>query len=664
MDRNESLVNFEAYLCRRFPHRRTPVDYLSDIRQFMAACDKEWREVTMHDIDAFVDQQRANGLKASTVNRRVAALKTFFDFLAEESDDLSWPNPVRFKRHAGKRPRSLPRDIRDEDVECVWGVIQSKRDRAWFALMVRGGLRVGEVAELKVSDVQHQPTEEHPAQLRVRGKGEKERMVLLSADAYHVLEEWLDERGEKADAYIFVNQRGQRLSTNGIEWLLHRYGEQVGLTLTPHQLRHTFARQLTEAGMPVTSVGKLLGHSQITTTQIYTAGADLGLSQAYQEAMKRVTDAPLPPRAPETPPELLPAPPPSTPHSPEPILKTLDLEGWETHLPPAIREASLEYVKHIALAWPERHRHERTRRILGELRLLWGWFLTHRPIQHPGELSYRDLVDYQCAHQQKGHAAGTINRRLDYIVAIARRLADQDQPIDNSVFRLQYLPRPQSLPRYLNDTEIQQLETFLRNRMDSTQPRERLENACLYIMLHSGLRVGECADLSVQDLDLPSGRLIVRQGKGQRDRVVYLSEVACQAIQSYLAATPVHPAGLLWQQPNASPISRAWLQHHVKAVGKAAGIDNLFPHRLRHTCATQLLNAGMDITCIQKLLGHENLVTTMIYARLMDATVETDYRQAMQKIERKQMPLSTAPIPVENWFAQSVSVQDPIDDSV
>jgi site-specific recombinase XerD len=260
MDKSESLIKFETYLRRRFPERRTPIDYLSDARQFMAVCQKEWREVTMHDIDAFVDQQRENHLKVATVNRRVAALKTFFDFLAEENDDLSWANPVRYKRHAGKRPRNLPRDISDDDVEKVWNGISSKRDRAWFALMVRGGLRVGEVVLLQVKDVIRQPSEGHPAQVRVQGKGQKERMVLLSADAYSVLQQWLEERGERTETSVFFNQHGQPLSANGIEWLLRGYGEEVGLKLTPHQLRHTFARQLTEAGMPITSVGKLLGH--------------------------------------------------------------------------------------------------------------------------------------------------------------------------------------------------------------------------------------------------------------------------------------------------------------------------------------------------------------------------------------------------------------------
>ncbi len=73
----------------------------------------------MHDKDAFVDQQRQNGLSGATIKRRVSALKVFFDFLAEESSDLSWPNPVRFKRHAGKQPQRLPRDLSDEQVELL-----------------------------------------------------------------------------------------------------------------------------------------------------------------------------------------------------------------------------------------------------------------------------------------------------------------------------------------------------------------------------------------------------------------------------------------------------------------------------------------------------------------------------------------------------------------
>jgi site-specific recombinase XerD len=659
MDRNESLIKFEAHLRRRFPERRTPVDYISDVRQFMAYCQKEWRDVTMQDIDAFVDQQRARGLKSSTVNRRVAALKTFFDFLAEECNDLSWPNPVRFKRHAGKRPRSLPRDLRDEDLERVWGVITSKRDRAWFTLMVRSGLRVGEVVQIQMGDLLSLPTADHPAKLRVRGKGEKERMVLLSNAAYTVLNEWLDERGERSEPHIFFNHRGHPMSVSGIEWLLHGYGDQVDVVLTPHQLRHTFARQITEAGMPVTSVGKLLGHSQITTTQIYTAGADPNLCQAFQQAMARVVDQTTLSHLPENPPDML-SPSPSPAPDPEPILP--DWGSWATHLPAPIREASLDYIMHCIYSWPARRRRERTLNLLSELRNLWDWFLAHRTFEHPGELNYRDLLDYQSAHQQKGYAPSTINRRMDYILGIGRRLIDQNQTVDNSIFRLRYLPRPKSLPRHLSDFESAQLESFLLNRLHTAHPTERLENACLFLLLHSGLRAAECVDLRYQDLDLPGHRLIVRQGKGQRDRLVYLSDTACLAIQIYLQHTPRYPSDSLWLQPNGNTIYTSWLRDHVAAIGKAAGIHHLHPHRLRHTCATRLLNAGMEITSIQKLLGHELLSTTMIYARVQDTTLETHYKHAMQLIESNPLPFSNQLIPLNDWPSQIVKV--PIDDSV
>ena len=664
METENIIIEFEKYLRRCFPKRRTPVDYLSDLRQFRSVCQKPWREISMHDIDAFVEQQRASGLKSATVRRRVASLKTFFDFMAEESGDLSWPNPVRFKRHAGKVERRLPRDLRDEDLERVWHEIGCARDRAWFALMVRGGLRVGEVVTLKVSDVLNQPEGERPARIRVEGKGCKERMVWLSADAYAVLAEWLAERGESHSANLFLNEHGQALSANGIEWLLHRYGRQAGIDLTPHQLRHTFARQLTEAGMPISSLGKLMGHSQISTTQIYTAGADPQLAQAYQTVMQHVEQPSCATLPPPPPPENLPLPAVRPVLKPEP--QTLEWESWAPHLPEAIRQASLDYVKRRWSAWPASRQRERAISVLSELKNLWDWFLKHRPISAPGELGLKDLWDYQTDQQEQGYAAGTINRRLDYVLGIARELAERDQPVDQSVFRIRYIPRPKSLPKHLSADESRALEDFLLKRLNTSDPCLRLENACLLVLLHSGLRAGECVDLQFQDLDLSGKRLVVRQGKGQRDRLVYLSKSACQAIQIYLSAqgNQRRQNDPVWLQKNGKPISTGWLRKHVAQIGVAVGIVNLFPHRLRHTCATRLLNAGMDITCIQKLLGHEQLSTTMLYARVQDATLEADYRRFTARIEREQTPFSNTPIVAADWPTQVVKVQATLDDSV
>ena len=198
MDEADTVAAFERYLQRRFPERRTTIDYLSDVRQFRVVCAKPWREVTMHDIDAFVDHQRPAQLQASTIKRRVAALKTYFDFLAEDSGELERVNPVRFKRHAGKHPQRLPRDLSNEAVEQLWAVITAPRDRAWFALMLRAGLRAGEVVHLQLADILTPAQADHPARLRVLGKGQKERIVLLTADAYVVLSDWLTQRPASA----------------------------------------------------------------------------------------------------------------------------------------------------------------------------------------------------------------------------------------------------------------------------------------------------------------------------------------------------------------------------------------------------------------------------------------------------------------------------------
>ena len=258
MEQETAIERFAQYLERRAPGLRTAVSYVSDVRQFAAGCQKPWREINVQDLDQFVDRQRASGLSPATVKRRVAALKVFFDFLAEEMGEWSWPNPVHFRRHAGKQPRRLPRDLGDADMERLWVAIQSPRDRAWLVLMWRGGLRVGEVVTLSLSDLLAPATDHQPARWRVVGKGQKERLVLLTGAAYAVVATWLQVRPASAHQELFLNDRGEPLTVSGIEWLLGRYGAQVGLVLSPHQLRHTFARQLTEAGIS-RSVAEAMG---------------------------------------------------------------------------------------------------------------------------------------------------------------------------------------------------------------------------------------------------------------------------------------------------------------------------------------------------------------------------------------------------------------------
>jgi len=666
MEREESLNKFKTYLQRRFPDRRTATDYVSDLNQFMMHCPKAWRDVTMQDIDSFVDEQRQKGLKPATVKRRAAAIKTFFDFLAEESGDLNWPNPVRMKRHAGKQAHRLPRDLSDETVGRIWGQITSPRDRAWFALMLRAGLRVGEVASLKLDDILVPAGENQPARLRVYGKGCKERIVLLTGDAYAVLQVWLKERPDSQHPQVFLNERdGGPLSANGVEYCLRGYGRLEGLSVTPHQLRHTYARQLTEAGMPVTSLGKLLGHAQVSTTQIYTQGADPELAKAYQQAMGQFARAPLLPSV-EKKPEVLPDLATEMPFQGRKDIEP-DWDNWDPDLPAAIRQATVAFVERRQSTWKVNRRGERAKMILGEFHRFWSRQMKLRPIQQPGELTLQDLHNFQILREKEQATAQTADYTLSWVSDLLRELAEQGVSVNHSVFRFKPRPRPESLPRHLKENEAQRLEQHMLQRLESQDRRVRLENACYFILAHTGLRAGECLDVCLQDLDLPARRLMVREGKGQRDRVVYLSDTACRALQLYLGSSARPAQSLLFAFPDGRPISYMWLYQHIITLAEEIGIPQVTPHRLRHTLATRLLNAGMDITRIQKLLGHEQVNTTMIYARVHDQTVEADYRQAMQQIERQQMPLSNTPIPVNDWLRKSnvnVQSEETLDNSV
>ena len=234
------------------------------------------------------------------------------------------------------------------------------------------------------------------------GKGQKERLVLLTADAYAVLTAWLVERPASDTPHIFLNDRGQPLTVNGIEWLLHQYGQQAGVTLTPHQLRHTFARQVTEAGMPITSLSKLLGHAQITTTQIYTAGADPQLAQAYQQAMAHVAPAAAPPDP------VAPSPPAHPGYHDCPVDASGPARVGRLGQPtcaPAVRQASLDFVRSRLTLWkPQRQRH-RALQVLGELRRFWDWLAARRPGFGLAEVQLRDLQTYRSERIASGCTA-------------------------------------------------------------------------------------------------------------------------------------------------------------------------------------------------------------------------------------------------------------------
>lgn len=282
------VQRFGKWLRRKNPHATTPIHYLSDLRLFFNWVGKPPDAITLHDVDAYIESAQQLGHAVATVNRRLAAIRSFYYFLDLESDDAP-PNPVLPKRHFIRQGRRLPRDAEDADLEQLFGVISSPRDRAMFLLMVRCGLRVGEVRNLSLDDLYLQPTPGSLPRLWVRGKNSSERVAYLSAQALDALHAWLAVRPAVDDPALFPNRFGRRFSVTGIQDRLACYCHRAGVWITCHMLRHTFARHLVEAGVPVTSLQRLLGHVRIRTTQIYLHISDRQVQADYESAMEEVS---------------------------------------------------------------------------------------------------------------------------------------------------------------------------------------------------------------------------------------------------------------------------------------------------------------------------------------------------------------------------------------
>jgi hypothetical protein len=146
------------------------------------------------------------------------------------------------------------------------------------------------------------------------------------------------------------------------------------------------------------------------------------------------------------------------------------------------------------------------------------------------------------------------------------------------------------------------------------------------------LRLGELESLRLDDLDLAGRRLTVRDGKGRQDRTVYLTDRTVAALQAYLDRRGMGGSDHVFLYRYRA-LHKDLIRARLKAAGERVGV-HVTPHRLRHTCATQLLNAGCRVTSIQKLLGHRRLNSTMVYARVHDRTVAEDYYTAMAQVEQ------------------------------
>ncbi|MCH8189799.1 MAG: site-specific tyrosine recombinase XerD [Chloroflexi bacterium] len=278
--------------------------YQNDLNQLMTflaprlgsnATSDGWSKTTRAMLSDYVMELRDRDYAPTTVARKIAAAKSFFNFLVNEAlvtedptEDLASP----------KVGRPLPKHLSHQEVELLLAQPDKKgaapdglRDKALLQLVYATGMRVTEMISLDVGDVNLES-----GMVRCMGKGSKERIIPMHQEAVAVIDTYV-RQGRPGllrsilEPALFLNRRGQRLTRQGFWLILKNYAAEAGFRskITPHVLRHSFATHMLRGGAPLRNVQELLGHANISTTQVYTHLTSDHVRQEYDKAHPRAT---------------------------------------------------------------------------------------------------------------------------------------------------------------------------------------------------------------------------------------------------------------------------------------------------------------------------------------------------------------------------------------
>lgn len=272
---------------------------LSQFHSFLSAINlngnpTDWRQVGKDTIVAFVLELKNRRYAEASVARKVAAVKSFFQFLQAEGAIQRNPTESLESPRVGKTlPKPLTVQQVDELLEqpAKRRTPESLRDQAMLELLYATGLRVTELVSLDLDNVSLDP---RSPSARCLGKGARERAVPFHEQALRALVTYLNDGRprlvkNKKERALFVNRRGDRLTRQGFWLILKHYAREAGIEgpVTPHSLRHSYATHMLRGGAPLRSVQELLGHANISTTQVYTQIEDEHVRRVYEQAHPR-----------------------------------------------------------------------------------------------------------------------------------------------------------------------------------------------------------------------------------------------------------------------------------------------------------------------------------------------------------------------------------------
>lgn len=290
------LKNYNDYLAVEKGLSRNTLDsYQRDLNKFVQYLNQQKVDnpelVDREILNSFIFTLKQNGYASSTISRCTASIRSLFNFLLQEG--IITDNPT-LHLNSPKIEKKLPRVLNTQEVDQLLSQPRKcnhngLRDKAMLELLYASGIRVSELVSLDINDF-----EPHAGFLRCRGKGMKERIVPVGSVAIDHVNEYLDTSRVRLlrsnnEPSLFINNHGKRMSRQGFWKILKKYARQSNINgeITPHTLRHSFATHLLENGADLRSVQEMLGHSDISTTQIYTQITRRKIREIYDQTHPR-----------------------------------------------------------------------------------------------------------------------------------------------------------------------------------------------------------------------------------------------------------------------------------------------------------------------------------------------------------------------------------------
>lgn len=260
---------------------KTLSSYNFDIVKFINFLDdNDLKEINKNVLRAFLLELKEKNLSNRTIGRYYSSLNSFFKYLLEH--EIIAQNPLELIDYP-KYVKKVPENIYDSKVEELLNTQTSNnvnwelRNKLIINMLIDSGIRVSELVNIKLLDIDF-----IERAIKVKGKGNKERYVFFTSKTLKILNEWMDiHKSITICEYVFINYKGEQLSQRSVQKIIKKAGEQIGLDLHPHMLRHTFATDLLNKGADIRMIQELLGHENLNTTQIYTHVSNSHVRDVY-----------------------------------------------------------------------------------------------------------------------------------------------------------------------------------------------------------------------------------------------------------------------------------------------------------------------------------------------------------------------------------------------